>query len=163
MKSVNYPCLFNSIIYFPIFDLKRQDMSIIMIKKDGMLFMNKILGMMIPYIILVCVGFMQSALIEKALIAFVVGLLIGIEFLNLKKAEGTVLMKLGKIFTIFIFIVGFLLGMLNPHLLILPDLTNILALSIPLECIGLYMLYQNHPRYTMTYKYSFKNKRRRYF
>src|SRR5699024_8010967 len=99
----------NSIIYFPIFDLKRQDMSIIMIKKDGMLFMNKILGMMIPYIILVCVGFMQSALIEKTLIAFVVGLLIGIEFLNLKKAEGTVLMKLGKIFTIFIFIVGFLL------------------------------------------------------
>ena len=60
--------------------------------------MNKILGMMIPYIILVCVGFMESALIEKALIAFVVGLLIGIEFLNLKKAEGTVLMKLGKIF-----------------------------------------------------------------
>ena len=96
MKSVNYPCLFNSIIYFPIFDLKRQDMSIIMIKKDGMLFMNKILGMMIPYIILVCVGFMQSALIEKALIAFVVGLLIGIEFLNLKKAEGTVLMKFGN-------------------------------------------------------------------
>ena len=48
--------------------------------------------------------------------------------------------------------------MLNPHLLILPDLTNILALSIPLECIGLYMLTQNHPRYTMTYKYSFKNK-----
>ena len=65
--------------------------------------MNKILGMMIPYIILVCVGFMESALIAKTLTAFVVGLLIGIEFLNLKKAEGTVLMKLGKIFTIFIF------------------------------------------------------------
>ena len=83
-------------------------MSIIMIKKDGMLFMNKILGMMIPYIILVCVGFMESALIAKTLTAFVVGLLIGIEFLNLKKAEGTVLMKLGKIFTIFIFIVSFI-------------------------------------------------------
>ena len=92
MKSVNYPCLFNSIIYFPIFDLKRQDMSIIMIKKDGMLFMNKILGMMIPYIILVCVGFMESALIAKTLTAFVVGLLMKEKIIKLKKVSLSLLL-----------------------------------------------------------------------
>lgn len=125
--------------------------------------MNKILAMIIPYITIICVVFMQNIMIEQTVIVFIIGVLIGLEFLNLKKAEGTVLMKLGKMLTIFIFLITLLLGVLNPHLFILPDLTLLLALLIPLECIGLYMIYQNHPRYTMTYKYSFRNKRRRYF
>ncbi|UTY40096.1 hypothetical protein NMU03_04660 [Allocoprobacillus halotolerans] len=125
--------------------------------------MNKILGMVMPYITIICVAFMQNVGMEQTAIVFIIGLFIGLEFLNLKKAEGTVLMKLGKIFTIFIFLITFLLGVFNQHLLVLPDLTLTLALLIPIECIGLYMVYQNHPRYTMTYKYSFRNKRRRYF
>ncbi len=119
--------------------------------------------MVIPYIIIIGVILMQSVAMEEIIVAIVIGLLIGLEFLNLKKAEGTVLMKFGKILTICIFVVAFLLGLFNQHLMILPDLTRVLALLIPIECINLYMIYQNHPRYTMTYKYSFRNKRRRYF
>lgn len=125
--------------------------------------MNKILGMIMPYITIICVVLMQNMMIEQTIIVFVVGILIGLEFLNIKNAEGTVLMKLGKILTIFIFFITFLLGVLNPHLFILPDLILLLALLIPLECTELYMVYQNRPRYSMTYKYSFRNKRRRYF
>ena len=125
--------------------------------------MNKILGMVIPYIIIIGVILMQSVVMEEIIVAIVIGLLIGLEFLSLKKAEGTVLMKFGKILTICIFVVAFLLGLFNQHLMILPDLTRVLALLIPIECINLYMIYQNHPRYTMTYKYSFRYKRRRYF
>lgn len=125
--------------------------------------MNKIIGMIIPYIMIVCVMIMQSVLVDNIIIALIMGLLIGIEFYHLRNAEGTVLMKSGKIVTIVICIVAFLLGYFNQHLTILPDLTPVLALMIPLECIGLYMIYQNHPPYTMTYKFSFRNRRRRYF
>ncbi len=125
--------------------------------------MNKIIGMIIPYIMVVCVIIMQSVYVDNSVMALVVGLLIGIEFYHLRKAEGTVLMKSGKIVTIVICLVAFLLGYFNQHLTILPNLTTTLALMIPLECIGLYMICQNHPPYTMTYKFSFKNRRRRYF
>ena len=53
--------------------------------------MNKILGMVIPYIIIIGVILMQSVVMEEIIVAIVIGLLIGLEFLSLKKAEGTVL------------------------------------------------------------------------
>ena len=55
---------------------------------------------------------LQSVVMEEIIVAIVIGLLIGLEFLSLKKAEGTVLMKFGKILTICIFVVAFLLGCL---------------------------------------------------
>ena len=123
--------------------------------------MNKILGMVIPYIIIIGVILMQSVVMEEIIVAIVIGLLIGLEFLSLKKAEGTVLMKFGKILTICIFVVAFLLGLFNQHLMILPDLTRVLALLIPIECINLYMIYQKNHKicefafsYFITFRYN---------
>ena len=42
--------------------------------------MNKIIGMIIPYIMVVCVIIMQSVYVDNSVIALVMGLLIGIEF-----------------------------------------------------------------------------------
>lgn len=49
--------------------------------------MNKILGMVIPYIIIIGVILMQSVVMEEIIVAIVIGLLIGLEFLSLKKLK----------------------------------------------------------------------------
>ena len=105
---------------------------------------------------------MQFVTIPQKLVfeALVIGITIGLWFLCL---QGTVMMKLGMILSLVIFAVATILGISNLHLDILTDFTPILALISGCECIGLYIVSQNKTTLSMSYKYSYKNKRRRYF
>ena len=127
--------------------------------------MNKIFGMILPYMILAFVGIMNYVDFQYKLIvtALILGILIGLWFTCLQKCEGTVMMKLGMILSVILFVVAVILGMLNLHLDILSDLSSTLSLLIGLECAGLYIISKNKPTLNMTYKYSYRNKRRRYF
>lgn len=127
--------------------------------------MNKILGIILPYLIIVFIGIMQFITITQKLVleALVIGVIIGLWFLCLQKSEGTVMMKLGMILSLVIFVVATILGISNLHLDILTDFTPILALLSGCECIGLYIVSHNKTTLSMSYKYSYKNKRRRYF
>lgn len=127
--------------------------------------MNRIMGVLLPYIIIGFVAVMQFVTMNQKIVleALVIGLLIGLWFSCLHKTEGTVMMKLGLILSIVIFGVGMVLGFTNLHLDILPDFAAILGLLVGCECIGLYIVSQNKPTLSMTYKYSYRNRRRRYF
>lgn len=127
--------------------------------------MNKILGIILPYLMVAFIGVMQFVTLPQKLVleALVIGIIIGLWFLCLQKSEGTVMMKLGMILNLVIFVVALILGISNLHLDILTDFTPILALLSGCECIGLYIVFHNKTALTMTYKYSYKNRRRRYF
>ena len=124
--------------------------------------MNKIVGILLPYLIIIFISIMQFVTIPQKLVfeALVIGITIGLWFLCL---QGTVMMKLGMILSLVIFAVATILGISNLHLDILTDFTPILALISGCECIGLYIVSQNKTTLSMSYKYSYKNKRRRYF
>ena len=127
--------------------------------------MNKIFGIILPYIMLAFVGIINTVEFEYKVIvaALILGFLIGIWFYCLHKSEGTVMMKLGIVFSLIIFVVALVLGMLNLHLEVLSQLSSMFAMLIGMECMGLYIVSRNKPRLNMTYKYSYRNKRRRYF
>ena len=127
--------------------------------------MNKIVGILLPYLIIIFISIMQFVTIPQKLVfeALVIGITIGLWFLCLQKSEGTVMMKLGMILSLVIFAVATILAISNFHLDLLTDFTPILALISGCECIGLYIVSQNKTTLSMSYKYSYKNKRRRYF
>ena len=127
--------------------------------------MNKTFAMIMPYIMLVFARIMNyvESDYQTVISTFVLGFLIGIWYYCVHKSEGTVMMKLGMVFNIVLFIVAAILGIANLHLDILSQLSPMFALLIGMECIGLYIVSQNKPRLNMTYKYSYKTKRRRYF
>lgn len=127
--------------------------------------MNKILGIILPYLIIVFISIMQFVTMSQKLLleAFVIGIVIGLWFLCLQKSEGTVMMKLAMVLSLVVFVVVTILGVFNLHLDILTDFTPIFAFITGCQCVGLYIVFHNKPTLSMTYKYSYKNKRRRYF
>lgn len=127
--------------------------------------MNKTLGLVLPYVMILFSGVMDMVEIthRNVLEALVIGILLSVWFICLSKAEGTVLMKLGFVLSIVIYMVAILLGFIDKNLKLLINLMPLLTLLTVLECMGLYFVCQNKPRSTMTYRYSYKNKRRRYF
>lgn len=127
--------------------------------------MHKMLGFVLPYIMIVLsiIMSMMDIVHKDVLEAFVLGILLSIWFICVAKAEGTVLMKLGFILSVVIEIVAIVLGFVNSNLTLLVNLMPLLTLLALLECMALYFVYQNKPRSSMTYRYSYKNKRRRYF
>lgn len=126
--------------------------------------MNTFLSLLFPYMIVIW-GMVHAAFIKipDAFHFLIVGLLIGLWFIQLKKAVGTPVMKRGMIITCVLLVIGLALSLRNVSFLFLKDISTLLALLLPLECIGFYIVCQNHMPYTMTYPYSFQNKRRRYF
>lgn len=127
--------------------------------------MKKILGILLPYFMVICIACMSYVEISyKSMIeACIVGLLSGIWFVCLQKNEGTVRMKLGIVLSIVLFVVGIVLIVMTYQYEILKDLVNLLIYLIMIECAGFYIVSQNKPRFTMTYSYNYKNRRRRYF
>lgn len=94
---------------------------------------------------------------------FIVGLLTGLWFLCLQQIEGTKKVKLLFILNILLCVVLIVLGVLDLEIALLSSLMARLAYMMALEIIGYYVVYQNKPHLSMTYHYSYKNKRRRYF
>lgn len=127
--------------------------------------MKKMLGIICPYIILIIVYAVNIAHFEYDLLikSFIVGLLIGIWYYCISSSEGSKAMIIAMIMNIIIFIVGIIAIEMIVELEFLQDIISIMCMFIGLECVALYIINQNQPRLSMTYKYSYKNKRRRYF
>jgi len=127
--------------------------------------MNKFIGIVMPYVMVVFIGIMEYVeLSQKNVVnAFVLGILMGIWFWCIHKAEGTLMMKLGLVLNIVLFIVAGILGIFNTHLVLLSNLAPTLSLLIGVQCVALCIVINNKPNLSMTYRYSYKNKKRRYF
>lgn len=127
--------------------------------------MNKFLGIVLPYIMIAVVAVLNmSEVIQKEVVeAVVIGIILAIWFVSITKSEGTVFMKLGVILNIVLNIAAIVLGMVMTEIPILTDLAPILILLTCVQCAGYYFIHNNKPTLTMSYKYSYKNRRRRYF
>lgn len=127
--------------------------------------MKKVFGIILPYIMIVFMALMSFVEVDYKLMieGFVVGLLTGVWFICLQKMEGKKGIKLVFILNILLFVVLIVLGMLDLEIKLLSYLTARLAYMTALEIIGYYIVSQNKPHLSMTYRYSYKNKRRRYF
>lgn len=127
--------------------------------------MNKLLGIVFPYIMIAFVSAMNFVVInEKLLIeGLVIGLLSGMWFIFLHKSEATKGMKIGMIVSLIVFAGGVVVYFLNLDIPILSVLAPVLAYLLAMECVGLSVVLKNKPYRSMSYQYSYKNKRRRYF
>lgn len=127
--------------------------------------MKKVFGIILPYIMIAFMALMSFVEVDYKLMieGFVVGLLTGVWFICLQKMEGKKGIKLVFILNILLFVVLIVLGMLDLEIKLLSYLTARLAYMTALEIIGYYIVSQNKPHLSMTYRYSYKNKRRRYF
>lgn len=122
--------------------------------------MSKVLSIIIPYIMII-VAYVMS-LIQWVFIgiieAIVLGCLIGLWFLHARKTEGTKSTLVALCVTFVITIIVDIIASVY-----VPNILETLVLCSVLQLFALSMISKNKPRLTMTYKYSYKNKRRRYF
>lgn len=127
--------------------------------------MNKFFSIIIPYMIVLNISFVHIFDIQESMIinSVVLAVLSSFWFMAIYKTEGTKLVKCLTIFNIVIFLFMMIFGLLNSKIEWLYDVVPTLIYLVMIECFGFYILCQNKPRYTMTYKFSFRNKRRRYF
>lgn len=127
--------------------------------------MNKVISFILPYMIVVIVASIHIFEIANSLIvaSFVLGILSGFWYLTIYKVEGTKRMKYLTLFNIAVFIAMIILNFLTVQIKWMNQVFPTLIYLVIMECFGFYVLCQNKPRYTMTYKFSFKNKKRRYF
>lgn len=129
------------------------------------LLMKKILGILLPYFMVICIGCMSYVEISyKSMIeACIIGLLSGIWFICLQKTEGTAGVKRMIILSMVLFIVGIVSIVIINQYENLNSLFNLLVYLLMMECAGYYIVSHNKPRFSMTYSYNYKNRRRRYF
>lgn len=127
--------------------------------------MNKFFGLVLPYIMLIFLGLMIYVDVAQKLVieSLVIGILSGIWFMCLQRAQGTVLMRTLIILSIVLYIIGAVLGMVGVVTEILPDLIPAFVYLAAMECIGFIEVSLHKPHLSMTYAYSYKNRRRRYF
>lgn len=127
--------------------------------------MNKILGITIPYLIIAFIGLMSFISIEYQLIinSFVVGLLIGLWMYVITKCEGTNMMKSMMFVNTVLFIGLIIIGFVGLDSHIFSEVSKVSMLLLPIQFVAYYMVLKNKPRLSMSYRYSFKNKRKRYF
>lgn len=127
--------------------------------------MNKVISFIFPYMIVVIVASIHIFEIANSLIiaSFVLGILSGFWYLTIYKVEGTKRMKYLTLFNIAVFIAMIILNFLTVQIEWMNQVLPTLIYLVIMECFGFYVLCQNKPRYAMTYKFSFKNKKRRYF
>lgn len=127
--------------------------------------MKKLLGIICPYIILFVVYLLSKLQSNYVTIinAIIAGVMIGIWYYCIISSEGSKSMMVMMILNIIIFIVGIVAVNMIAELDFLQNNVPIASIFIGLECVALYVINKNQPRLAMTYKYSYKNKRRRYF
>lgn len=122
--------------------------------------MSKYISIIVPYVIvLFTVVFNFLDIIYKDIIlSALLGVLIGIWFLSNRKTEGTKSILVILWITLLLLIVGDVVSMLY-----FDTVLPVLVLCSILQIFVIYMISKNKPKLTMSYKYSFKNKKRRYF
>ena len=122
--------------------------------------MSLFITLIVPYVIALFSFVMTSVFIpyQDAVEALVIGCLIGLWFLNVKKVEGykPVLLLLGVTLVLFVLLDG--LCLMYDHVLL-----DIFVLCTILQCFVIYSVYKNRPRLSMSYKFSYKDSKRRYF
>lgn len=127
--------------------------------------MKKVLSVLFPYIM---IGYMWcsrflSYPFHMIVDGLIIGLMIGIWIKLVASCQGTIMMKLATILNIVLLVLAAIFVFIIPEFSYFKDMISFLSMLIGLECIVLYLNYQNQPRLSMTYGYSYKNSRRRYF
>lgn len=122
--------------------------------------MHKFMSIVIPYILagIILIIKFASFSYKELVLAGIMGLLIGVWFLNVTKTEGTKAVLVGLFMTFILLIVGDVFSFIYLY-----DILPSLVLCSVLQLFALYIISKNKPKLTMSYKYSYKNKRRRYF
>lgn len=124
--------------------------------------MKKILCILLPYVSAIFALCMQSINFEyiSTIEALVLGALIGIWFYCIGGCEGTSGMIAISVVTLILCVgvvgAGFFIELLDPYM-------YEAALWSGSELIGLYILLNNRPRQNMSYSFSYRNNKRRYF
>lgn len=127
--------------------------------------MNKVLTVILPY----CIVVINTCLIlfqvndVMMLEGFVVGLLSSIWFIIVHKTQGTKDMKYITLFNIVLFLFVMIFALMNQHMTWISQAIPVLIYTLVIECFGFYILCKNKPTLSMTYHYSYKNSRRRFF
>ena len=118
------------------------------------------MSIVIPYILagIILIIKFASFSYKELVLAGIMGLLIGVWFLNVTKTEGTKAVLVGLFMTFILLIVGDVFSFIYLY-----DILPSLVLCSVLQLFALYIISKNKPKLTMSYKYSYKNKRRRYF
>ena len=122
--------------------------------------MNKFITFIIPYII-AALSFVTSIVdieIKEELLAIAVGCLMCLWYIFIHKTEGTKGMIILMTLTFFILVAADVLA----ALFYFPMLTALTFTTI-IQLFALYVVSQNKPSYAMTYQYSYKNNKRRFF
>ena len=124
--------------------------------------MKKVFGILLPYVSAVVVSLMQYVDFEyiSTIEALMIGVLIGIWFYCIEGCDGTRGMLVISIITLLLCIgvvgCGFFIELVEPYM-------YNAALWSGGELIGLYILMNNKPKQGMSYSYSYRNNKRRYF
>ncbi|MCD8027260.1 MAG: hypothetical protein LUF02_01035 [Erysipelotrichaceae bacterium] len=124
--------------------------------------MKKVFCILLPYVSAVVALVMHSMNYEyiSTIGALILGALIGIWFYCIEGTDGTKVVIALSIITLILCIAivgaGFFIELFEPY-------TYEAALWCGAELIGLYILFHNKPRQGMSYSYSYRNKKRRYF
>ena len=118
-----------------------------------------------PYIIIGIVALMSYVTMSHQLIivAFIVGLLAGVWMVILMKCIGTVAMKTFVLINIVVLVAATMIGVYITDIKILTIISPVAALLVPMNIIGYVVVNSNKPKIGMSYKYSYRNRRKRYF
>lgn len=122
--------------------------------------MSTLISIFSPYIIILFSFVMTSVNVayRSVIETVVIGLLIGIWFIHITKTEGKKYVLYLLAFTLVLLCCGDVLCLMYDNVM-----SEIFVLCTVLEFFAIYIISKNKPRISMTYKYSFKNTRRRYF
>lgn len=122
--------------------------------------MSKYISIIIPYIMVGIIFLFHfiNVVYKDIILSILLGMLIGIWFLNVIKTEGKKPILIISCITLLLMFVGDVVSMLY-----LDAILPLLLLCTILQIFVIYMISKNKPRLTMSYRYSYKNKRKRYF
>lgn len=122
--------------------------------------MSALISILSPYIIILFSFVMTSVHVayQSVIETVVIGLLIGIWFIHITETEG-------KKYVLYLLTLTLILLCCGDALCLMYDniMSDIFVLCTVLEVFAIYIIAKNKPRISMTYQYSFKNTRRRYF
>ena len=121
---------------------------------------KKFLSFVIPYVMIAMVYLvsMISSDYHNIVLTVLMGIMIGFWFMCARKIEGTKGMLIMLTISFILMILGIVITCLYAF-----DMTPICVLCSILQLFILVIIYNNKPTISMTYKYNFRNKKRRYF
>ena len=121
---------------------------------------KKFLSFVIPYVMIAMVYLvsMISSDYHNIVLTVLMGIMIGFWFMCARKIEGTKGMLIMLTISFILMILGIVITCLYAF-----NMTPICVLCSILQLFILVIIYNNKPTISMTYKYNFRNKKRRYF